>query len=335
MKAWRLAPRRKMAALALAGAAIFLWVAVAVAAASTPALLRIKAATIVAPRLEPMETLYRDRLDYVVRERGVVTRSLARSWGAPASAGRRYVLMSADGAPDVFLRIIEDPRAQIPPPLTTFGWSGIEIIVDDPDRLFADLRGSPFRVIGEPAPLGTIPSIRAFQVVGPAGEVLYLTSETGDRSKSILPLPNGRVGRVFIMVFAATDPRRTLDWYARSFSLTPGPLRTRPNAVLNDAQGLPSGTPLPIATARLAQHGNLIQVDGYSEQAKPRAARRGHLPGAVAMTTFAVANLEALNLEWIGAPAVRPGVFYEGRRAATVRGPDGELIELVEEPATQ
>ncbi|MBU6379412.1 MAG: hypothetical protein KJS95_12900 [Gammaproteobacteria bacterium] len=334
MQAWRSAPDRRKVALAFAGAAFFLWSLAAVAAASIPALLRIKAATVSTPELAATEKLYRDRLDHRVRERGVVTRALARSWGAPASAGRRYVLLSTDAAPDVFLRLIEAPRDTPPKPLSTLGWSAIEIIVDDPDRLFAELRDSPFRVIGEPAPLGSYPSIRAFQVVGPAAEVLYLTSETGDRSKSILPLPNGRVGRVFIMVLAASNARATLDWYARAFTLTPGPLRTRPNPMLNEALGLAPGTALPIATARLANHGNLIQVDGYPAQADPRPARRGQLPAVVAMTTFTVRNLDELALAWLSRPAVRPGGLYAGRRAATVRGPDGELIELVEETAS-
>lgn len=318
-------------ALALAGATFFLWSTVIYSADLAPALLRIKAATITTSEFSATVALYRDWLDHRVREQGMVTRGLARSWGAPASTGRRYVLLSTDAAPDVFLRVIEGPREAPPAPLTTFGWSAIEIIVDDPDRLFSELKGSPFRVIGTPAPLGSYPSIRAFQVTGRAAEVLYLTSETGDRSKSILPLPNGRIGRIFIMVLAASNAHATLDWYARSFSLTPGPLRTRSNPVLNDAQGLAPGTALPIATARLKSHGNLIQIDGYSEKAEPRPIRHGQLPSVVAMTTFTVSNLDELKLDWLSRPASRPGKLYDGRRAATLRGPDGELIELIEE----
>ena len=317
--------------LALSGATFFLWSMIIGAVDKAPNLLRIKAATISTPDLSATVALYRDWLDHRVRENGVITRALARSWGATASEGRRYVLLSTDAAPDVFLRIVEGPRDAPPAPLTTFGWSAIEIIVDDPDRLFAELKDSAFRVIGEPAPLGSYPSIRAFQLTGRAAEVLYLTSETGDRSRSILPLPNGRVGRVFIMVLAASDARASLDWYSRSFSLVAGPLRTRASSVLNNAQGLASGTALPIVTARLGDHGNLIQIDGYSEKAKPRPARRGQLPPVVAMTTFTVRNLDELALNWLSRPAVHTGGLYDGRRAATIRGPDGELIELLEE----
>ncbi len=330
MRAPRGTLNRRSAALALASAAFSLQLR-ATTDGPAPALLRIRAATLSVPSIAAIETLYCDWLDQVVRERGVVDHDLARSWGAPAAAGRSYLLMSPDSAPDVFLRVIESPQSIAPPPFTTYGWSAIEIVVDDPDRLRETLRRSPFRIVGEPAPLPTIPSIRAFQMVGTAGEVLYLASETGDRSKSVLPLPNGRVGRIFIMVSAASRPQVTLDWYARSFALSPGSLRKRSNPLLNLAQGLPADTPLPIATARLARHGNLIQVDGYAATASPREVHRGDLPPVVAMTTFTVDSIEALGLDRVRAPAAGRGLLYGGARTATVRGPDGELIELVEE----
>jgi hypothetical protein len=133
------------------------------------------------------------------------------------------------------------------------------------------------------------------------------------------------------MVLAATHPRHTLDWYAEKFSLRPGALRARPNEMINRAQNIAAGTALPIATARLAEHGNLIEFDGYSANATLRQTLPGELPPGVAMTSFSVTDLDAFELEWISPPAVRAGVGYAGRRAATTRGPDGELIELIEE----
>lgn len=318
--------------LALAGMAVFPGVfANPATTGRANALRRVQGTTVVTRDLATFEKHYTQWLDYRVRERGKIPSALARSWDAIDASGLRYSLMSPDGAPNVHIRAIEDPQATPPPLLTTFGWSAIEIIVDEPDRLFEQMRHSPFRVIGEPAPLGSFPTIRAFQVVGNAGEVLYLTSETGDRRKSILPLPNGRVGRVFIMVLAASNPRATLDWYAEAFSLTPGALRTRPNRMISEAQGIDPATPLPIATARLAEHGNLLQVDGYSDRAVPRPRRRGRLPPAIAITSFGVPSLDDLPLDWIEPPAIHAGLAYAGRRAATVRGPDGELIELIED----
>jgi hypothetical protein len=100
--------------------------------------------------------------------------------------------------------------------------------------------------------------------------------------------------------------------------------------MINRAQGIDPETPLPIATARLAEHGNLIEFDGYSANAIMRPIAAGELPPGVAMTSFAVRDLDAIPLEWITPPTRHPSVAYAGRRAATTRGPDGELIELIE-----
>jgi len=303
----------------------------AVARAEGPALQRIEMATFTSHDLESVERDYARWLDHKVRERGTVSAELAASWGAPRAAGKRYLLLSADPAPDVYIRVIE---GDAPPPdlkpLTTWGWNGIELIVDDPDGLREQLRESPFVVIGEPAPLGAFPTIRAFQVVGPSGEVLYLTAETGDRSKSILPLPGGPVGRIFIMVVGGPDIDALLDFYAQSFTLVRNKARMLSVGVVKRAQNLADDELTPLATARLAEPGNLIEFDGYSSRTRPRPQAEGELPPGIVSTTFSVKDLDALQLDWITPPARYPGLAYAGRRAATLRGPAGELIELIE-----
>ncbi len=296
-----------------------------------PLLQRFRAATITTDDLAAVERDYVATLGYVVRERGKVPRALARSWGAPKAAGQPYLLLSPDAAPDVFIRVVRAPHVPDYRPLTTYGWNAIEIVVEDTDATYAAFQGTPFRVIGEPANLSGYPSIRAFQVEGRAQEVLYLTSETGDRSRSPLPPPNGPIGRIFIMVVAGPEPQRLVDWYAERFNMVRGTLRDRPVGVLQRAQGLPPDRLLPLTTMRLAQQGNLLELDGYSENAGPRPVQRGHLPPGVAITTMSVRNIAALDLPFITPPRVLDGPLYGGRRAATARGPAGELVEIVED----
>lgn len=301
------------------------------AAVAEPLLQRFRAATITTDDLAAVERDYATALGYVVRERGRVPRDLARSWGTPKAGGQPYVLMSPDAAPDVFVRAVRSPRVPGYRPLTTYGWNAIEIVVDDTDATYAAFQGQPFRVIGEPANLSGYPSIRAFQVEGRAQEVLYLTSETGDRTRSPLPPPNGPIGRIFIMVVAGPQPQQLVDWYADKFNMARGTLRDRPVGVLQRAQGLPPDRLLPLTTMRLAQQGNLLELDGYSENAGPRPVRRGHLPPGIAITTMSVRSLDAVDLPFIAPPRVRGGPLYGGRRAATARGPAGELVEIVED----
>jgi len=297
----------------------------------SPLLLRIQIATVATDDLAGFESRFTKWLGYEVRARGRVSRALAASWGAPREAGRPYVLMSSRGWPDVYVRGVEEPATKGYVPLTTFGWNGIEIIVEDPDTLREALRGSPFDVIGEPANLANYPTIRAFQIEVPGHEVVYLTSERGDRAKSPLPPSNGVVGRPFIMVLAGPDIDAMLRFYGDDFGLAIGKVGTRAASLLAGPQGVPLDTQLPITTGRLAEHGNLIEFDGYSASAKPRTVAAGFLPPGVAMTSFAVASLDAMKLPFIEPPHVEKAPPYAGKRTATVVGPAGELIELIEQ----
>ena len=72
----------------------------------------------------------------------------------------------------------------------------------------------------------------------------------------------------------------------------------------------------------------IVEIDDYPAQATARGKAAGMLPPGNALVTLAVDRLP--DLDFITAPAVRDGAFYRGKRAATVIGPAGELLELVE-----
>ena len=50
------------------------------------------------------------------------------------------------------------------------------------------------------------------------------------------------------------------------------------------------------------------------------------------MVSFSVENLDQLRVEFIAPPTRLGGGSYQGRRAATIVGPVGELAEWIEEP---
>jgi hypothetical protein len=133
------------------------------------------------------------------------------------------------------------------------------------------------------------------------------------------------------MVLAGPDINALLEYYSKAFDIVPGKVRERSVGVLRNAQGLPPDRLLPLTTGRLAQHGNLIEFDGYSEKAGPRPRAKGELPPGVAMSSFGVANLDALKVQFIRPPLVQTGLPYGGKRTATAIGAAGELIELIEE----
>lgn len=300
-----------------------------------PRLTRFRFATIGAPDLAAIESQYGEWLGYRVRERGAVPTDLAESWGTPAMAGRPYVVMSTEGAADDYIRAVEITPVPGYRPLTTFGWAAFEIIVDDVYAVDARLRESAFEILAGPTPLQFMPSIVAMQVVGPAGECLYFTMESGDRETSILPRPRSLVDRPFIFVIAGSDFDALRLWYCDRFDLKRRPLRESKIRIVQQAQGLDADMIIHMTTAGLREQGYLIEFDAYptgpGRVAGPRPHAPGELPPGCAMASFGVTDIGLVSDAAIAPPVARQGIGYDGRRSCTVVGPAGERVEFIED----
>ncbi|MGF7149950.1 catechol 2,3-dioxygenase-like lactoylglutathione lyase family enzyme [Sphingomonas zeicaulis] len=300
-----------------------------------PLLTRFRFATIGAPNIGVIEDQYCNWLGYHVRERGTVDADLAASWGTPASAGRPYIVMSTEGASTDYIRAVQVGAVPGYRPLTTFGWAAFEIIVDDVHEVHARLRQSGFEILAEPKPLQFMPSIVAMQAAGPAGECLYFTMESGDRATSILPSPRSLIDRPFILVVAGSDFDSLRNWYCDLFDLKRRPLRDSKIQLVQDAQRLDHDHVIRMTTAGLREHGYLFEFDEYPTGPGLIAASRpriqGDLPPGCAMASIATVALDRVADQAITPPVRRDGIGYEGRRACTVLGPAGELVEFIEE----
>lgn len=281
-----------------------------------------------APDLARLEAMYVEWLGYRVRERGAIAADLAASWGLPGMAGRRYIMLASEGVDDVYIRAVETDAIAGYRPLTTYGWNACEIIVDDVQALAARLRQSPFEILDGPNPLQFMPSIVAMQLAGPAGECLYLTMESGDRSTSILPRPRAAVDRPFILVLAGDDFEAMRRWYADRFDLRGRPVRDAQVAIVQRAQGLAPDVSFPLTTLGFAEHGYLIELDGYVAGA-PRTAAVGMLPQGNAMASFEIDDIALVADIAITAPVPRDGLGYGSMMTCAAIGPAGELIEFI------
>ena len=304
------------------------------AGAGEPRLLSILAATVNTPDLEKSVALYREALGYRVVERGAVAPSLARSWGAPAMAGRAQALLAPASGEAVFLRLVAGTPVPDYKPLTTAGWNAIEVLVKDPDAIASRLAETAFTRLGAPAFLTPGSSIRATQFVGPAGEVFYFTADTAPAAGSTLARAQSVVDRPFILVLAGQDADVLAAFYRGRFTL-PEAFRARmPVPIIARAQGREETQDYALVLLRLDAFSHSLELDGYGESPR-RPAREGELPPGVALATFLVADLDALgDLPFLAAPAERQTAPYRGRRSATLRGPAGELVELVERRTT-
>lgn len=282
----------------------------------------ICAVTTVVPDLAPIEKAYTELLGCRVLSRGTVQHATAIGWGAPGVAGCRFLVLVAEVGDETSLRFIEDPSAGPCSAFMTHGWNATEITVQDTDDLATRLEGSAFRIIGSPRNLTGFDWIRAMQVLGPAGECLYLTDVGGDAS---LAAARGSVGQVFIAVVGGADILALSDFYATLFDNPVSPPVSIPIGVINDAHGLPAQQGHALALVELPA-GTRIELDQYPPSAVTREVRPGRLPPGMCMVSFHCDDLAGLDLLAPAGTASLPP--FDGGLSGCLKGPAGELIEL-------
>lgn len=273
---------------------------------------------------------YIEHLDYERAGEGRVSAQLAEAWAAPVVEGQRYVLLEPASGAEVYLRFIEAPEGTPPvPALRTHGWNAAELMVRDPDTLVASLDGSPFRLIGPPADLTDDDDApRAAQVLGPAGEVLYVTHIPEGSMGFNLGTARTRVDRVFIAVVGGPSMRGLRDFYGSTLGLPLSDNFSWSIPVLARAHSLPVDTPFSLAVAIMPKH-FVIEMDEYPESAIPRRTLAGSLPGGMAMVSFVAEEPPPGGLRYRAEPRRIEDFPYGGRRAAVTVGPAGEWLELL------
>ena len=172
----------------------------------------IIAGTVTAPDLARSIEAYRTSFGYHILAEGTISFDLALSIDAPATAGRRWALLGCRDDRHGLVRIVASPWSDSVQPLQHVGWSALEIAVQQTDDLIGAIDASAFRIIGQPAVLGsTGGALQALQVVGPGNEVLYLTQQLRTLDGFDLPVPSEPVDRVFVAVLASTGRMIALD----------------------------------------------------------------------------------------------------------------------------
>lgn len=271
----------------------------------------LRGVTVVGPDLDVWAAAYRDHLDYRGGATTLVDEAQAQAWRCPAAAGCRTATLRPASGDATFIRFVESTVGQPVEPLAMLGWSAAEIVVQDLDAVATRIEESPFRVLAPPAVLDFefTDRIRAMQVAGPAGEVLYLTEIDGVIPGFELPHAHSLVDRVFVGVLATFALERSAAWYAELAGAAASPPMAARVAAISDALGLDPETRYRLRTLALP-HASLMELDEFpaaSTKARPLAACG--LPAGIAMLTFA------------------------SDRHAVLNGPDGELVELVAEGA--
>ena len=291
---------------------------------------RIMGGVVTTPDLDAALEDYHGRLGLAIVERGELDASLAASWGCPNSAGARTASLQPQSGAHCFIRLVEQPLPADFRPTRTYGWAAYEFSVQDVYGWPGRLTGSGFDVVGPPKEIAGLPYFIPMQVTGQGREMVYLNEVRSNTPASDLPMAASPVDKIFIVILAAPDRTVAVDWYKAMLGLEESGVYTLEYTMINKAFDLPAGTQ---STISMVQRGRLpmIEVDEYPPAATVRPQAAGQLPPGNALVTLAVDSLDAIAVEWIAAPTVRHGPLYAGRRVATMRGPAGELLELVEQ----
>jgi hypothetical protein len=247
------------------------------------------AATVVTRDLDHSIGVYREHLHLHAGETTVLTSAEAADLGWPALTGNRSCWMS-NALDEPWLQFIEDPQARHNAAFSCYGWMSLEIAVQDVDALGSALIDSPFKIIGPPADLAMSDAIRAMQVVGPSGEVLYLTQVKGPVPPFEIPMARCPVDRLFIPVMMCPDREAALGHYAGLSGNDGLRFETR-ITVVSAARGLERDHQHPVATLQLAG-ATVIEIDQV-EGLKPAPFSASEPPTGIALIHFAHDSAQA------------------------------------------
>jgi len=174
------------------------------------------------------------------------------------------------GLPHHSIMMSEDPfqtltmvewEGEVPAPFAAPGWSAMEVLVKDLDMLVEQLPAA-FTVLNPPAALSFSDQIRAMQVAGSAGELIYFTEVSGEVPGFALPTPTRQVNQCFVMINAVTDIQQSIAFYAELLQCdAPSPMPARVS-ILSRSNGLDEEHRHNIAPIALGP-GQLFELDQW------------------------------------------------------------------------
>lgn len=289
-----------------------------------PLLDRIVMVTLCCPDLAAVEEAYQRYLHYRTVSAGRVSAQLAHLWGAEAAAGADYALLAPAGDMRHFIRLLQVDTGSASRPFSVAGWGAAEILVNDVDSLAHSLAGSPFRVVGLPEDLSFTDKIRATQVIGPAGEALYLTQVKEDLPDFSLAPADRAVAWCFVVVLAATSLTAAREFYLARFAIDDAPVIDARVTMMSAAFDLPRERLHRISALALGNPGYLLEVDELPHADDHRQARQGLLPPGIAIVSFSC----SASPDQGGAPVLSEPP-YDGRQVGFCTGTSGEMLELI------
>ena len=298
--------------------------------------------TATVPDLDAMLPAWTAATEYEVVDRHQVPGGLASLWGTKAGAHRSAAVTRAPGGERGFVRLVDGGAAAPARPIYEVqGPIAIEFFARDASEVHSRLsQGTAFVPITEPVDYdltsigsGTGQSV-GFRSAG--GLTLFVSTMKWVPPPRQLPVSAQFLGPAVNMPIVALDRERSNDFYTGLLGIPvrfDGPVQ---DADVNRIMGAPAElgyhiTVFFLADGQMAEH----HFHDPRRVVAPEAAA-GRLRGGAAGSTFRVTGLDDILERARGAgyeargPAVLGVPPYGSNRVAALRGPNGELVELVE-----
>lgn len=288
----------------------------------------ILAITVTTEDAKASSEMYERAFGFKLLEEGSVSWKESLCWKAPATNGRKFSIVGYPGQHGA-VRFVEGLHPPSYQPLRQVGWAALEMAVTDVEAVVSDIEIAGFEILRRPQSLKSSPALRAAQILGPSGEVIYLTQQLKDLPGFDLPTPLHPTDCVFVAVLGTHQLEKARAVYE---SLGGQRASDHPVAigVINDAYGLDVGNKHRISSVQLAGK-CLIEIDQYPDAAKQPSHSAGELPWGVAMVTLLSSGIDSISsLSPLRLLEHGESRAFGGVHRLILCGVEGEIIELID-----
>ena len=294
----------------------------------------LRCATIVCNDLDRAVELYQTALGLELVETGTLDADTAKAWDAEALANAKMAVLQPASAAPTYLRFLEDksPASTPPAPYASLGWTALEYSVKSSDAAIERLSQHGFRVLGPAEDLDfSEGALRAGQVVGPFGEILYLTQINRQLENFTLPEARNPVECLFIAVLVVGDVGKATAHYQAHFgAIDKGAFEAQVGFIAGYC-GLPEDHVFQFGCVETVPE-SYIEIDAMPGGVPQRERLDQHLPAGISIVSFTAPSIEPFLAAGAKLTPVRNDIIYAGGRSILLTGQSGELIEIIETP---
>jgi len=245
----------------------------------------ISLVTILTRNLEASISIYSKTFNWEVSESiHPLGLELTKRWNVPGLIGAPTATVAGINGG---VRFIESAEPLPVLPLRTFGWSALEVCVDDVFAYTDKAISAGFTLLNEPVALsGTdkpLPLIAA-QLAGINGEVLYITQILGEMPNFELPDVKTQTGNIFICVLGASDLEASRKLLEEGFDLRRASDRKVAIKVLNKVFNKTLTEVHRLSSLQLNGR-NAIEIDQMPTDATQREVKEGFLPAGISIVS--------------------------------------------------